>query len=441
MDSSTGPAVRVFVAPLREWTGLARWVAVLLGAGFCAAVGIGIGTHRQPFFLIADADKYLRLAAMGAVGVMQPFTSRQLAVLLARWIAKALGAPVEMGFLVEGFAGVAGTMLMSYWLLARTASPRWMLLAVAVLPAWVTQVQNLAYPDVLYATLLAAVFVLLAKERVFAAALMMFPLMLTRESTSLTLVCFLVAGWGMTRWRDRVAAVVATLVGSAVVGHLAKGSLPNAEGLPPAIYMFAKVPWNFLRNVVGILPWSNANTDLCQVPVWSFPFHYHRVQALGVCGFDTMQQLVELQVTLTNFGLLPLLVAVLWWRHRRWAGRSFLLRFSLLYGGASFVLSPLIGAGFVHLVGYAWPLFVVALPLLWQEFTSQPPVGRRAMAAVGFCVVHVAVCAVSYWPPLLAGIWVELGLWVVAVGLLQVWWPKRLDVVAERGVGAVGEPA
>jgi hypothetical protein len=91
-------------------------------------------------------------------------------------------------------------------------------------------------------------------------------------------------------------------------------------------------------------------------------------------------------------------------------------------------------------VGYAWPLFVVALPLLWQEFRSQPPAGRRAVAALGFCAVHVVVCALSYWPPLAAGIWVELGLWAVALGLLQVWWPKRLDVEPERGFAVVGEP-
>jgi peptidoglycan/LPS O-acetylase OafA/YrhL len=102
------------------------------------------------------------------------------------------------------------------------------------------------------------------------------------------------------------------------------------------------------------------------VPVWSFPFHYHAVQALGVCGFAYM-------------------------------------------------------------------------PLLWSDFKSQPPVGKRAVAAVGFCVLHVLVCAASYWPPFLPGIAVELGLWVVAVLLLRMWWPGRGERMAPGDLRPVGD--
>ena len=177
------------------------------------------------------------------------------------------------------------------------------------------------------------------------------------------------------------------------------------EHLPGALYMLAKIPWNFLRNVLGVLPWSDANSELCKVPVWSFPFHlpFHwgSVHALGVCGVSFQQQLVALDVTLGNFGLLPLLLLWLWLRIPRQRNanndRSVLLRFALLYGAVSFLLAPVLGAGFLHLVGYAWPLFLVALPRLFAPCDPTSWTDRRSWAAVGFFVVHLAVCGAAYW--------------------------------------------
>jgi hypothetical protein len=141
-------------------------------------------------------------------------------------------------------------------------------------------------------------------------------------------------------------------------------------------------------------------------------------------------QLVALQVTLTNFGLLPLLAAVLWWRHRRSPARtedhpSPLLRFCLLYGGISFLLSPLLGAGFVHLVGYAWPLFLVAVPRLLGEFQTELAMAlatrRRSLAVMGFLAVHLALYPLGYVPWLVPGILADLALWTVAAALLRIW--------------------
>jgi hypothetical protein len=248
--------------------------------------------------------------------------------------------------------------------------------------------------------------------------------MLTRESTSLTLLCFLQAAWSSLRWRDRITAAVAAIAGTVVVGRLAAGAQPNVEHLPEAIYMLAKIPWNFLRNVLGVLPWSDANTELCKVPAWSFPFRFGPVHALGVCGFSFHQQLVAIDVTLGNFGLLPMLLVWLWWRGRQGPERSLLLRFTLLYGAVSFLLAPVIGAGFLHLVGYAWPLFLVALPQLFAPFPATTGTGRRATAAVSFCAVHLAVCGAAFWTAFLPGIGVKLALWVLGFLLLRIWSPE-----------------
>jgi hypothetical protein len=410
--------------PMRAWSLRARWIALACGVLLGAALAVSIASHEQPFFHIADSSQYLRLANGNLQGVMQPFASRPLGAMLARAFAELLHLSIHGGFFVEAAISLLVLLAVVCWLMLGTAAPRWMLVAVVAVPTWVTLVQNLVFPDLFYAALLALMLLLLARGHLFAAALMMFPLMLTRESTSLTLLCFLLAAWSSLRWRDRIAAVLAAVAGTVVVSRLAAGAQPNVEHLPEAIYMLAKIPWNFLRNVLGVLPWSDANTELCKVPVWSFPFHFGPVHALGVCGVSFHQQLVAIDVTLGNFGLLPMLLVWLWWRGRRGPTRSLLLRFTLLYGAVSFLLAPVIGAGFLHLVGYAWPLFLVALPQLFAPFQMSFGANRRAAAAVGFFGVHLAVCGAAFWTAFLPGIGVKLALWAVGFLLLRAWSPE-----------------
>ena len=410
--------------PMCAWPLRARWaalaVAVALGAGATLAI-----VPIESVFHSSDSSHYLQIAAGRTDEVMQPFASRQLGALVAAWLARLLHGDLHAGFLVQAAVSLLFALGVTCWLALRTSAPRWLLLALVLTPCWTMFVQYLVLPDLWYAGLMAGLLLLLAREQYLAAALMMFPLMLSRESTSLTLLCFLLAAWGhlaaQQRWRVVVTAVVSAAAGSLIVGRLAAGSRPNVEHLPEAVYIFAKLPWNFLRNVVGVLPWSDANPELCTVPVWSTPFHWGPVHALGICGFSVLQQLITVQVTLTHFGLLPLLLGFLWWRHRRWQGRSVLLRFALLYGGASLLLAPLLGAGFMHLMQYAWPLFLVALPQLLDEFPMPPLSAGRAAASVGFFALHLAACGVSYWPVFLPMIWVGLTLWVAGFLLLKLW--------------------
>ena len=416
------------LAPMRTWSRRTGLVALLGAVAAGAALAIAIAMRLQPFFGIADASEYLELASGNVRGVMQPFASRPLGALLAHALAGLLHTTIYVGYYAEAAIALLVLLAAVCWLMLGSAAPRWMLFGVMVVPTWVTLVQNLVFPDLFYAALLAVVLVLLAREHFFAAALMMFPLMLTRESTSLTLLCFLLAAWASLRWRDRVAAMLAAAAGSVVVSRFSAAAQPNVEHLPEAVYILAKIPWNFLRNVLGVLPWSDANSELCAVPVWSFPFHLGPVHALGVCGVSIQQQLVALDVTLGNFGLLPLLVLWIWWHGRRTARpRSVLLRFTLLYGTVSFLLAPMLGAGFLHLVGYAWPLFLVALPQLFAPFRELRGTGRQSWAAAVFFAVHLAVCAAAYWSALLPGIGLQLALWAAGFLLLRMWSPEAAD--------------
>jgi len=117
---------------------------------------------------------------------------------------------------------------------------------------------------------------------------------------------------------------------------------------------------------------------------------------------------------------------VVWWRtgvlrSRRGQGRSTLLRFALLYGGVSFVLAPLLGAGFVHLMQYAWPLFLVALPGLFDELPARAMTAGRGWASVGFFALSLGVPAIERWPDFGQRLGMGVGIWLAGYWLLRVW--------------------
>jgi hypothetical protein len=419
--SKPSDALRAFTAPILCWSPRSRLLGGTVAIAICLLRAVYLVLHNESVWVMADAPYYLGIAREDYSQIIQPFASRQLGALVVAALVHTLHWTVERAFVVEGVVSLVFMLVAVYYLVLQTKAPPWILLAIALVPFWGTLLQYLVLPDLWFSALLAALLLLIAKEHLLLASLMMFPLMLSRESTSLTLVCFLIAAWGSLRWRDRIVAVASAIAGAAVVSHLAARAHSNVEHLPQAVYMLAKVPWNFLHNILGIVPWSNVYPTLCAVPAWSTPLHFGSVRSIGVCGFSAHSWELIAQAILTNFGLLPLLVACLWQRRQRSATRSVLLNFTLLYGGVSLFLAPLLGIWFVHLIGYAWPLFLIALPLLFGELTQAPTSGNRAIAAVAFLCVHVAVCWVSYrwmWIPQIA---IEAVLWIVGFFLIRHW--------------------
>jgi hypothetical protein len=412
---------RALTAPIRRWPPIARLIAALISMICCIYLAIYNVSLRESVFIAGDARFYLGIAMGDYRQVMQPFASRQLGALVVAALAHVMHWTVERAFMEQGTLSLIVMLVAIYYLALNTKAPRWLLLAIAVVPFWGPFLENLVLPDLWYSALLALVLLMLAGEHMLGASLMMFPLMLSRESTSLTLICFLIACWGWMRWRDRIVAVVSAIAGSVLVSHLAARAQPNFEHLPPSIYMLAKVPWNFMRNVLGMVPWSNVNTEFCTVPAWTMQVHLGRLHAVGICGFSLAGWVEMFQSILNDFGLLPLLVAVFWWRCRKLAIKNVLLRFTLLYGGISLLLAPVLGTWFARLLGYAWPLFFVALPLLFDQLEETSPKGSRAFAAGGLFGVHLALFFPGYRWMGLERIGIDGLLWVIGYLLLRHW--------------------
>ena len=413
--------VRAFNAPIRRLSPPVRLAAGLAAIIGCLLYAMYSILRLESVFVAGDARFYLGIATGDYSQVMQPFASRQLGALVVAGLMHVLHCSVETGFLLEGTASLVVMLVAIYYLALRTTAPRWLLFAMAFVPFWSILLQGLVLPDLWYSALLALMLLMLEEEYMLAAALMMFPLMLSRESTSLTLVCFLIAAWKRLRWTGRVVSVISALAGSAVVKHLAMRAQPNSEHLPESIYMLAKVPWNFMNNVFGLVPWSNINTQFCAVPRWAFPVHLGPVHAIGICGFSVTGWAGISEAVLSEFGLLPLLLGFLWWRGKKSSPQSVLLRFTLLYGVASLLLAPVLGTWFARLVGYAWPIFFVALPVLFDRIPHKATTLDRECAGLGFFVAHMLLFSVAYRWGWITQLAVNLVIWIIGYFLLRYW--------------------
>jgi len=414
------------------------------------AVSLAFEARHHWLFAVSDAAWYRLLASGELHSIAQPFASRQLGAGVVRILALLLHWPVNQAFILQGSVCLVLLLIAVYALFVRSLAPRWMLAAFAVLPFWPHLFDGLAVPDLWYAFLLAGFLWLLYKRQLLLAAAMMFPLMISRESTSLTLVCFLIAAWKPLRWPGRIVAVAATLAGSALVEHLTHGNPGNIEHLPQSVYLLLKVPWNFLTNVLGILPWSNVYTVFClgKPPIWQHAFSFGPVTAIGVCGYQPTRPLICLADALTIFGLLPLLTAFLLWRLRRsrrratlaQPNRSVLLRFCLIFGGISYLIAPLLGVAASRLFGYGWPLLLVALPLLFDELPGSGLKPRHPLAALAFLALHFAACSLIFfgWELVIAPYAIALN----AAGFLLLlwWWGPASPVTSSRSKNPLENP-
>ncbi len=261
-------------------------------------------------------------------------------------------------------------------------------------PVAVNLLHNYYLPDLMHAALVALFFVLLSVEWWIAAAALLFPMMLVRESTVPLTVILIVAcwkpGWG-------TIAIVATLAGY-LVSHLAVPHPANVHGMGEVLYLVLKVPVNAMRNLTGIVMIPSTMSGQigyqCQ-PSLTLHLNLGRISNVGVCSPDALLPLTTLASMLTVFGTGPVM---LWFHHeipaQPWQ------KVAMLYGLVSFAIAPVLGAAVGRLAAYGWPLFWLYLaqrespPSQWLLFmiASWLPfaIGLEGHPARSLCVVLLA---------------------------------------------------
>ncbi len=419
---------------------LLLWVSTVAAT---IAVAFFIGSRGYGIYDASDGEHYIDIAR-GLKNVQLPFASRQLGPLVAQAIAHILGTSVLHGFLVQAIVSMVVLATTVYALLKQSHAPRWLLLAFLPLPFWGMLASGIVLPDLWFASQIALLCWFLHRRMNMAASLMFLAMMLSRETTLLVLLWFLYTVLrNRLGWIPAITSTGCSVAGLLIVKRLTAASPGNQEHLPEILYIFGKIPWNFTRYVLGVLPWSNVYQGLCSVPLYQTPLHLGPITAIGTCGFDWTMPFFLVDRVLRVFGLLPLLLIYVWHRRTSSAHTKPFVTFSLLYGSFSFVIGPTLGTGLDRLSAYGWPAFLIALPQLLGE-VPQLRLQSATQRSFGFLFLflHGLSIADGYWSNYVASALLQVVLYLLGWRILQLWWrdaevdPRNLSVLAQQPTNA-----
>lgn len=363
----------------RSWPALLVSIVCLL-AGATAATW-----HRLPEN-VADSAFYRELAHGAIDRVPEPFNRRILVPLVVRGLVGLGLFDTDRSFVFCSVLALAIIASVVGCLAAReTIHPFW-IPAILATPYTLDIFAGAFLPDLFHAALLSAAILALVRKCFWGLATLLFLATLCRESTVLaaTVLVFL----ALRRRLMPLITGVASAVASALifVGFLTRHAPGNGHGLPSAVYLAMKVPYNGLKNLLGIEFWSNSFTTLpawqVRNPVWTLSLpeqlRLGHVREIGLMPWIPVLAFDNTTLMLTLFGLWPAVCLAahgtlkpLPEKGAEW--NDHWLQWCMVYGTIAFVAGPFLGASVSRLVGYGWPAFWLAGPVLLRRLA---PAGR-----------------------------------------------------------------
>ena len=363
---------------------------ILLAIAFAAAVIASVAV--VPRVEDADSSSY-RMMAQGEQ-VCRPYASRVLHPAVARGISAA-GVPMQMAFAII----MAASAVVFYVLLLvrlRRMRPVWMVFLLLASPLWWMWTGNIYIQDMFAAALAAVLFCVVSmascatdgkaacrKVGLPLVALVLFLLQLTRETSAVFAIVLAVLAW---RERDKplaVVSIVAMVAGMAVVAWNTHDAASNINELGSFSYMACKVVANGVRNFTGLIPWNDGYAAHLAFyypdpPIWKCTLptflQWGNVHEIGIYAF--LPELIAMTLVVWPFffpgAFLLLLPACREGRLKSLAHGGFArlpldVQLAIVSGGIFWVTAPFCGTSLMRYVGYAWPLFWIALPHLNEK--------------------------------------------------------------------------
>jgi hypothetical protein len=377
----------------------ARGVVLFPFGCLCFAILLGLpGAIYAP-----DAGQYRLLALGQRDAVPAPFSARILGPAMAGWLGRLTGLGVDTGFLLLGIVclvaliGLVGGLLWSWR--AQIA----IFAAVFLMPFWVDVFHDYYLPDLLHATILAAILLCLLFGYNGLALLLLFPAYLARESTLLLALCLIFACWRRIPLRSAGIGLLAMGAGVLVSRHYGHSAPPSVHGLSGGAYILGKLFWSFFKNVLGLPLWSNTLPECTPTWVTALPRPLGAIRSIGVCRPALWGPGRLLLAWFGIFGIGPALAVVLWRRMlpvlsgqgrdlKLTPGMVIVFRFCIVYGVISILMTPLLGASADRLVEYGWPFYFVVLP--WFISAS---CDLRGIRLAWLLLLHLLTCWLAWF--------------------------------------------
>lgn len=379
-------------------------LSFFLVVSFATALVLIAAWLAPPSAFDVDSHYYIDLAEGRLASVIKPFSSRILHPYFVGTLARAFHLEVDTSFLIVSVLSLIA-LISAVTLIARSYLPHYLIAALLATPFLIDLFQDYYLPDLFHAALLGLFFLSLFYKKLWPSLVLLFLLQLTRESTLLLALLFVIISISRGRWKAGLGAIAAAVLGILVTSYFASLGGPNIHQIGTILYLAAKVPYNFLKNIIGLVLWTNTFALNNPVkfplePIWkmSLPgwLPSGAIDSIGIYTFDLTYPLITANVLLTTFGILPtILLACLAGKPKRLIGSSPLwVAVGLLYGSLSFLLGTSLGASVGRLVGYGWPVFWIALPALLD---LMPSLDRKFR--LGLLACHL----LAAWLPLAIG--------------------------------------
>ena len=352
-------------------------------------------------YMYADSDKYIAIAKGRIAEVASPYSRRVLYPLLAANFARIFHMPIGASF---AEINLLAFIFMAYCLAAllqQLGVKAWYVVLVLLTPLPLESLQRAYLPDLFHMALSSLFFYLVACGRDKLAVITLMLCFLARENT--ILICLIVGfvAWRYNRKLLALGAVMVLLVGLACDARFVHLGEPNRHHLPEFIYMAFFVPCSFLGNVLGVVIWTNSTPD--EGGPWLLHWQIPHALQFGAdhdvyIAYEWMRAF-QTGISLTTlFGCGPVFLWYLWKKFPFKLHWNIILQITFVYGLLAFLSGTSLGrTGTSRLIGYAWPLFWIALPCL----VLQAKIKLRVVEAWFLIILSLIIT----WVPNFAGFW------------------------------------
>jgi len=314
-----------------------------------------------------DNEYYLKVAQ--GFSVIAPFSKRILYPDIAMALHKFTGISLDHSFMLANTIALLILIISVTYLVDKlTTFP---LLSALFLfnPFLIRVFKEAILPDLFFAALLGIFFIFLYHSLFWPSLVLLFLLYFTRDNALFVCLALAVAAWWQGRLKWAVGGLVAIPAANVILSWITSGKGgTNMYEISNFLYMVFKVPKNLLYNVFGILIWNNIHPTV-GIPVIKFDLPswlpLGALHTLGICQWEPAIPLRTITLILTTFGLLPLLLGFILIRNYQVVkGASLWLLVALLYGCSSFLVGVMVSLDIGRQIGYAWPVFWLAAPVL-----------------------------------------------------------------------------
>lgn len=354
------------------------FIRIILIAAALTAIFLFLAVSLEPLLNIfsgpirdGDSEWYIMAANGDLHTLIEPYSVRFLHPFIAGWISRHLSLNINEAFLMIAIVSLFLFLIINAIILKNTTKSSLLIAPLFMLPYFLQSLTIMFHSDAFYMFLTALFFLFLYFKKESMGLLVFFLLFLTRESTALLGLIYAAVSWFFSKKRLAAAIVVILLVSLFTTSVMRDIGEPNKHNLNSSVYLAAKFSYNFMKNVLGLNAWTNTYQN-CE-PI--FKVHmpplqsFGSIKEIGLCGFDGRIPMQTVTTLLTVFGIAPLvlLYSIRKRMQQIWKTFPLWLVVALVYGLAMYGIGVVAGTGVARIVGFGWPAFVLATPILLKN--------------------------------------------------------------------------